>query len=171
MAGTLVPFYLAESAPASCRGSMITVFTWTCDAGTVACSAQSNLRYRANRRTGAMIAAGIVFATHGRSDPGAYKIVMGVQLLFPVLLLAALPFVPETPRYLCMKGRREEAVTILKTLRTSDEIAELEILDIEASLEMHTADGKWIDLFRGTNLRRTIISVTLPTIESWQGQV
>ncbi|KAE9986598.1 hypothetical protein EG328_005207 [Venturia inaequalis] len=151
MAGTLVPFYLAESAPASCRGSMITVFTWTCDAG-------------------AMIAAGIVFATHGRSDPGAYKIVMGVQLLFPVLLLAALPFIPETPRYLCMKGRRAEAVTVLKTLRTSDEIAELEILDIEASLEMHTDDGKWIDLFKGTNLRRTIISVTLPTIESWQGQ-
>lgn len=96
---------------------------------------------------------------------------MGVQLLFPILLLAALPFIPETPRYMCMKGRRDEAVTILKTLRTSDEIAELEILDIEASLEMHTDDGKWIDLFKGTNLRRTIISVTLPTIESWQGQV
>lgn len=58
----------------------------------------------------------------------------------------------------------------MKTLRVSDEIAELEILDVEASLEMHSNDGAWIDLFKGTNLRRTIISVTIPTIESWQGQ-
>jgi SP family sugar:H+ symporter-like MFS transporter len=96
---------------------------------------------------------------------------MGVQLIFPVLLLAVLPMIPETPRWLCMKGRRDEALAVLKTLRTSDEIAELEILDVEASLEMHNQDGNWIDLIRGTNLRRTVISVTLPVIESWQGQV
>lgn len=151
---------------------MITVFTWTCDAGKIlsSCSIQ-NMSYHANTSKGAMIAAGIVFATHGRSDPGAYKIVMGVQLLFPILLLIALPFIPETPRYLCMTGRRKEAINVLKTLQVSNEIVELEMLDIEASLEMHTDNGKWVDLFKGTNLRRTIISITLPTIESWQGQV
>ncbi|RDW66371.1 hypothetical protein BP6252_10006 [Coleophoma cylindrospora] len=151
MAGALVPVYQSECAPASCRGSMITVFTWTCDAG-------------------ALLASGIVFNTHKLKSEAAYKIVMGVQLIFPILLLSALPWIPETPRWLCMKGRREEALTILKTLRKTPETAELEILDIEASLEMHNDDGKWIDLFRGTNLRRTIIAITLPTIEAWQGQ-
>lgn len=69
-----------------------------------------------------------------------------------------------------MKGRREEALAILKTLRTSDEVAELEIMDIEASLELHSEDGSWSDLIKGTNLRRTIIAIVLPTIEAWQGQ-
>jgi len=91
-------------------------------------------------------------------------------MIFPVLLLAALPLIPETLRWLMMKGRRDEALVTLNTLRTSDEIAELEILDVEASLEMHASDGSWFDLIRGSNLRRTIISVTIPTIESWQGQ-
>lgn len=151
IAGALVPIYQAECAPASVRGSLITVFTWFCDAG-------------------ALIASGIVFNTHAWKGEAAYKTVMGVQLIFPILLIAALPLIPETPRWLCMKGRRDEALATLKTLRVSDEIAELEILDVEASLEMHSEDGSWSDLFKGTNLRRTIISVTIPTIESWQGQ-
>lgn len=151
MAGALVPVYQSECAPASCRGSLITVFTWTCDAG-------------------ALLAAGIVFNTHTMKTEAAYKIVMGVQMVFPILLLSALYWIPETPRWLMMKGRREEALATLKTLRTSDEIAELEIMDIEASLEMHVDDGNWIDLIKGTNLRRTIIAITLPTIEAWQGQ-
>ncbi|KAH6667951.1 hypothetical protein B0J14DRAFT_704389 [Halenospora varia] len=151
MAGALIPVYQAECAPPSCRGSLVTVYTWTVDAG-------------------AVLASGIVFNTHAMTGPIAYKLVMGVQMVFPVLLLAALPFIPESPRWLCMKGRREEAMIILKDLRTSDEIAELEVLDIEASFEMHSSDGSWMDLFRGSNLRRTIISVTLPTIEGWQGQ-
>lgn len=151
MAGALVPVYMAEISPASCRGSMITVFTWTCDFG-------------------AILAAIIVYNTHALKTDAAYKIVMGVQMIFPVALLAAIPWIPETPRWLCMKDRRQEALSILKQLRTSDKIAEEEMRDVDASLEMHTDDGKWIDLFKGTNLRRTIIAVTLPTIEAWQGQ-
>jgi SP family sugar:H+ symporter-like MFS transporter len=150
IAGALVPVYLAECAPASCRGSLVTFYTWFCDAG-------------------ALIASCIVFKSHTWTGPAAYKTVMGVQMVYPVLLIACLPLIPETPRYLCMKGKREEALVILKTLRKSDETAELEILDVEASLEMHTSDGSWLDLFRGSNLRRTIISVVIPTIESWQG--
>ncbi|KAH8647936.1 general substrate transporter [Xylariales sp. PMI_506] len=151
MANALIPVYQAECAPPSCRGSLVTVYTWFCDVG-------------------ALTASGIVFNTHTWTGEKAYKTVMGVQMAYPVLLIAALPMIPETPRWLCTKGRRDEAMAILKTLRTSEEIAELELLDIEASLEMRNTDGSWLDLFRGSNLRRTIISVVIPTIESWQGQ-
>lgn len=95
---------------------------------------------------------------------------MGIQLVFPLLILASLPFIPETPRYLCMKGRRSEALAVLKTLRKDDQTAENELLDIELSLERTLDTGSWLDLVRGSNLRRTIISVTIPTVEAWQGQ-
>lgn len=44
------------------------------------------------------------------------------------------------------------------------------MLDIEVSLERAVDTGSWLDLVRGPNLRRTIISITIPTIEAWQGQ-
>ncbi|KAH8888040.1 general substrate transporter [Thozetella sp. PMI_491] len=151
MAGALVPVYQAECAPASCRGSLVTIYTWFVDAG-------------------ALMASGIVYNTHALESDASFKTVMGVQMMFPVFIICALPLIPETPRWLCMKSRRDEALEILKTLRTSDEVAELEILDIEASLEMRNSEGKWIDLIRGSNLRRTIISMVIPSIEAWQGQ-
>lgn len=111
IAGALVPVYQAVCAPAAVCGSLVTVYTWFCDAG-------------------ALTASGIVFSTHAKSGPAAYKTVMGVQLIFPILLFAALPWIPETPLWLCMKGRRDEALSVLKTLRASDEIAEMEINDV-----------------------------------------
>jgi MFS family permease len=95
---------------------------------------------------------------------------MGIQMIFPLLIIAALPFIPETPRFLCMRGRREEALAIMKKLRNDDQTAEIEIMDIETSLEKHVETGSWFDLVKGSNLRRTIISITIPTIEAWQGQ-
>lgn len=150
IAGALVPVYQAECAPASCRGSLIAVYTWFVNAG-------------------ATTASGIVFNTYMIPSPAAYKIVMGVQMIFPILLLCAIKFIPESPRYLCMKGRREEALVVLKELRTSDEIAEKELVDVETALEMRNSEGKWGDLIKGTNRRRTIISWVIPIIEGWQG--
>ena len=167
IAGALVPVYQvssrsscildglltrqAECSPASTRGALVTFFTWFVDFG-------------------ALIASCIVYSTHAWTGESAYKLVMGIQMVFPVLIIAALPFIPETPRYLCMKGQREDALKVMKTLRKDDETAEIEIAEIETSLEKHIEKGTWLDLVRGTNLRRTIIAITIPTIEAWQGQ-
>lgn len=151
VAGALIPVYQAECAPAAVRGSLITIYTWFCDAG-------------------ALTASGIVFASHAKTGEITFKLVMGVQMIYPILLLCALPWIPESPRWLAIKGRREEALAVLKTLRVSDEVAEIEINDVETALEMHVSEGSWADLFKGTNLRRTVIAVTIPSIEAWQGQ-
>ncbi|KAH8658239.1 general substrate transporter [Xylariales sp. PMI_506] len=150
IAGNMIPVYQAECSPASCRGSLIAIYTWFVNAG-------------------ATCASGIVFHTYFLKSEAAYKIVMGVQMIFPILLLVALPFIPESPRYLCMKGRRDESLAVLKKLRSSNDIAEQELLDIETALELRVSEGKWIDLALGSNLRRTMISWVIPIIEGWQG--
>ena len=96
--------------------------------------------------------------------------VMCIQVVFPVLIILALPFIPETPRFLCMKGKHEEALKVMKMLRRDEKQAENEIMDIKATLERKVETGSWMDLVRGSNLRRTIISITIPSIEAWQGQ-
>jgi sugar porter (SP) family MFS transporter len=150
LAAVLIPMYQAECAPASCRGTLIGIYTWFVDMG-------------------AVIAVGIIYHTNARQDAGSYKIVMGCQVIFPLAILACLRWMPETPRYLCMKGRDEEARQVLLTLRKEVDKVEHELAEIHASLQVHQEQVSWLELFRGSNLRRTIITVFVATIESWQG--
>ena len=150
LAGTLIPIYQSECVPPSCRGSLISLYTWFIDIG-------------------AVTATGIVYNTWYRPDSSAYKIVMGIQGIYPLFILASIAFVPETPRYLCMKGRRDEASKVLMSLRVDKESVHQEIEEIAIALNIHTEDSSWFDLFRGSNLRRTIIAVVIPNIEAWQG--
>jgi hypothetical protein len=116
---------------------------------------------------GALIAACINYSTHKWTGEWAFKMVMCIQVVFPVLIILALPFIPETPRFLCMKGKHEEALKVMKMLRRDEKQAEAEIDEIKSTLERKTETGTWMDLVRGSNLRRTIISITIPSIEAW----
>ena len=150
ISASLLPTYQAECAPASCRGSLVSIYTWFVDIG-------------------AVTAVGIVYHTYMRTDSGAYRIVMGVQMIYPLIILCCLPFLPETPRYLCMKGRDEEASKVLRSLRVNPETAAQELLEIDESLHIHQEEGSWFDLFKGPNLRRTTITVGIAFLEAWQG--
>lgn len=150
ISASLLPTYQAECAPASCRGSLISIYTWFLDVG-------------------AVTATGIIYRTYDRPDASAYKIVMGIQMMYPVALLVCLPWLPETPRFLCMKNRDDEALAVLKNLRVNPADADQELAQIHESLQVHVEDGSWLDLFRGSNLRRTIITLFIPVVEAWQG--
>ncbi|CAK7202853.1 hypothetical protein SEUCBS139899_005580 [Sporothrix eucalyptigena] len=150
MSASLLPAYQSECAPASCRGALVGLYTWVLD-------------------TGAVTAVGIVYHTYQRTDAGAYKIVMGVQGIYPLLILVFLYWLPESPRYLVMKGRDAEALSVLESLRVDKSTAARELEDIRASSQVHQDDSSWIDLVRGPNLRRTAITVFTAGVESWQG--
>lgn len=49
----------------------------------------------------------------------AWRLFLGLQLLPPLLMAAATPFLPESPRFLIMKGRYDEALDIIKRLHAS----------------------------------------------------
>lgn len=150
LSASLLPMYQAECAPASCRGALVGIYTWFLDIG-------------------AVTACGIIYNTYARTDSGAYKIVMGVQMIYPLIILLCLPWLPESPRYLCMKGRDDEALVVLQSLRVKPEHAKHELLEIQESLRVHQDDTSWFDLIRGSNLRRTIITLFTACVETWQG--
>ena len=72
-------------------------------------------------------------------------------------------FIPDSPRWLLSKDREEDAVVSLRRLRNKDDHdqgrCDEEIRAIKEALSDQVHKAPWRDVFRGTNLRRTLIVI------------
>lgn len=50
----------------------------------------------------------------------AWRAPLLIQLLFPVAIVCGLPFVPESPRWLALKGREDEVLDVLKYIHHTE---------------------------------------------------
>ena len=104
------PLYLAEVAPQSIRGSMISLYQL-------------------------MITIGILLAflsDTAFSYSGNWRWMLGIIAIPGVLFLFGVLFLPDSPRWLMMQGHKDEAKKILQRLRGDEAIVAKEIADIEA---------------------------------------
>ena len=72
--------------------------------------------------------------------------------------------IPARPGYYVSRGRHENALDAMQRLRgptyPEEEIhAELNEIKAFVEIEMELEGARWIDLFRGTDLRRTCLTV------------
>ena len=106
----------------------------------------------------------------------AYRIPFAVQWVWPVPLLIATYFAPESPWWLSRKGRGPDAVDALRRLTSNASTAELEksvalmIHTNELEKEMEAGTSYW-DLFKGVNLRRTEIACVTWACQNLCGNV
>lgn len=89
-------------------------------------------------------------------------------------MLVFAPFLPESPRFLIMKGRDAEASDALHRLRKGSSEAQIvaESVEIKTAHDAHAALASghgWLDLFTGSNLRRTLICVGIMCLQQAQG--
>src|SRR5512136_1903876 len=106
VASFIVPLYLSETAPAAIRGSMGTLFQLMITIGIFLISL-----------TNVWIAR--TFVNPATSLPLMFLSVT----LFAALMFAGSFILPESPRWLMLKGRKEQAITVLRrTLNTEKEI-------------------------------------------------
>lgn len=88
-------------------------------------------------------------------------------MFFPALLLSAIYWLPESPRYLISKERHEEALAILKNLHAgtdqSDHFAELECYQIQKQLKFDMAHRmSYLEIFKHPTMRkRALITICL----------
>lgn len=91
----------------------------------------------------------------------AYKVLFAAGWAFPAALAVGLPFLPESPYFLVMKGRIEEAQNSLKKLSGPHEDIAARTAQIEATIEherqIEATKASFVECFRGSNLRRTCI--------------
>ncbi len=138
----VVPAYESECSPAELRGAISsTIQIWI--------------------GIGQVLGGAITFGTSGMTSRAAWLIPTGLQYVLPVIILIGLPFIPESPRWLLAKDRKDEAVKALLSLRpkgTHIEDVEHE-LNLLALAEQAHGKGPWKDLFKGINKRRTSIAI------------
>ncbi|KAL3466108.1 general substrate transporter [Aspergillus heterothallicus] len=157
-AGTLaciVPIYQAEVSTAATRGAMVCV-------------------------TGVMYAVGYSLAGWlgyacwfmDASNPAAsfaWRFPLAFQIVFPLCVLAGIPFIPESPRWLLAQERHEDAKRVVSRLHdnpssgsgiAADEFAQMEAqLRLDASL---SRKGLGLDLFSTpANRKRSLIAFIL----------
>lgn len=132
---------------------------------------------------GILLASCVVYATHLRTDTGAYRIPIGIQFAWGLILGGGLMFLPDSPRYFVKRGRLEAATAALSRLRgqpQDSEYIQIELAEIVANEEYERAlipstgfISSWYNCFKGglwvqkSNLRRTILGTSLQMMQQW----
>lgn len=114
---------------------------------------------------GYLIGTGVLRGFLNMSGEWAYRVPFALQWFWPIPLAIGIYLAPESPWWLVRKGRFDDAADMLRRLRSKDSPEE-EIEDTVAMMrytvkiedEMRAASSYW-DLFKGTDLRRTEITV------------
>lgn len=126
---------------------------------------------------GAILSAVITLATLYLRNSWSWRFPCLMQAFFPALQLLGLLIVPESPRWLVSKGRREEALDILSRYHANgdrtDELVLFEYQEIYDTIEFESSmaeDSGWGAFFatRGT-IHRLIICVLVGFMIQWAG--
>ncbi|KAB5535363.1 hypothetical protein GE09DRAFT_1250525 [Coniochaeta sp. 2T2.1] len=111
---------------------------------------------------GSIIVAAVTYSYNKRNDLWAWRVPLALQWIFPTPLLILILLSPESPWWLIRNNRREEALQSVKRLGNGDaEQAEKSLAMIERTVQIERQMGgepTLLDLFKGTDLRRTIIT-------------
>ncbi|WWD00014.1 hypothetical protein V866_006922 [Kwoniella sp. B9012] len=137
---SVIPVFQSEIMPAPVRGFAVG-------------------SYQFSLSIGGLIINCICRGTSTLKSNAAWRIPYGFYYIVPAIIASPVWFIPESPRWLLSQDRREEAKISLRRLRVgkTDLGLEEEINSILLSLEAEKDKGTYTDLFRGTNLRRTLI--------------
>lgn len=115
-----------------------------------------------------------VYGTSGRPNDSAWRIPIFCQVIpAGFFLLVAGPFLPESPSWLILHHKREEAAKSLKRFNGPDYDVDAAIATIEVAIQHEhkfiEEKATYIDCFRGVNGRRTLIIVMVYLAQQFIG--
>lgn len=156
---TFAQLYVHEAAPAHLRGVSFAVYQVMLSIGSIA-------------------GASIDYATHTMDSRRAYQIPLALFFVAPTLQTVLLYlFAPESPRWLMVQQREAAAEASLRRLRNAniDELElQAELNEIRQSTREQLEQNKkllFLEMWRGTNLRRTLLCIAVVCFHAANGYV
>jgi SP family sugar:H+ symporter-like MFS transporter len=152
--------YMSEIAPRKIRGALVAGYQFAITIGLFLASIVDN-------------------ATKDRVGSSAYRIPIGIQFVFAVILAIGLFILPESPRFYVKTGQNEKAAKSLSRVRgqaIDSEFVQAELAEIVANYEyeMGIQQASWADCFKGGlhprgNLYRVIVGTALQAFQQLTG--
>lgn len=134
---TVIPIWLTECATPKSRGRMMAM-------------------QLSNLIMGLIVANWLDYGMASYSGSIQWRFPCAFQIIFCIIVLLLIPWLPESPRYLCAVGQLERANTALAALRgghpDTPEIVE-EIKEIQYALAIEAEEaGSWSDCFKDNGI-------------------
>ncbi|GAC88031.1 major facilitator superfamily sugar transporter [Gluconobacter thailandicus F149-1 = NBRC 100600] len=146
IASFTAPLYISEIAHQHYRGSLISVYQLMITVGIfVAFISDALLAYS-----------------------GSWRWMLGIVAIPGVVFLLGVLLLPDSPRWLVLRGRKDEAFTVLHELRGHEGEARSEIADIEEQLAQ--IEGGYGLFKANANFRRSVfLGILLQTMQQFTG--
>ncbi|KAK1762617.1 general substrate transporter [Phialemonium atrogriseum] len=155
LVSALIPLYQSETAPKWIRGAIVGSYQFAITIGL-------------------LLAAVVDNSTHTRQDTGSYRIPVAIQFAWSIVLIVGMLILPETPRYLIMRGRMDKASTALGRIRrlpADHPAVQDELAEVKANHEFEMSIGKtsYLDCFRGNMLKRQLTGMGIQALQQLTG--
>ncbi|KAF5371643.1 hypothetical protein D9758_003573 [Tetrapyrgos nigripes] len=154
----IVPLYNGETAPKALRGTLLVL-------------------YQLQIIFGIFISYVLDLATHTIPNSASWRVPVGLQMLWGLILLSGLFFLPESPRHLLGIGRRTEARAVIAELNSvplDDPLVDENVDELEYAINAENEGGKvgWLECFSARNMlwKRTVNGMMLQFIQQLNGQ-
>lgn len=154
VASFTAPLYLSEISPQRVRGSLISMYQLMITIGIV-------IAFLSNTWLAS-------YATIGGQTGGHWRLMLGVIAIPAAVMFVGVLFLPESPRWLFLKGFRERAINVFKGMHLDDAEIAAEVLEIEQSLKVK--QNGFAMLRENPNFRRAIgLGIGLQVIQQLTG--
>lgn len=150
VASFVVPLYLSETAPASIRGSMGVLFQLMITIGIFLISLTNVLIIK-------------IFVTPTTQLPLMFLVIV----IFSLLMFLGSIMLPESPRWLMLKGKKQLAIKMLERVFSKQEDINFEVEEINRVL--HEDKDKGVKVFHGYFFKILAIGVVLQMFQQLVG--
>ncbi|TFK25914.1 sugar transporter [Coprinopsis marcescibilis] len=154
----IVPLYTGETAPKALRGTLLVL-------------------YQLQIIVGLFISYVFDLATHNIPNSASWRIPVGLQMVWGLIMLSGIFFLPESPRHLLGTSRPAEARAVIARLNgvsPSNPIVDELVGELDYAIRAENEGGKatWAECFSDRNMlwKRTVNGMMLQFVQQLNGQ-